>query len=215
MHSSNSMDIGKKYDKIATWWNSNVAFSKRGLKEVELILNLAKGGKSALDVGCGSGGRVIQMLTDAGFQVTGIDVSRKMVDLARLQHPLCTFLTEDIRSLETKEVFDLIIAWDSIWHIPSNEHKGVLKKLCGLLSPGGVLAYTFGDDEGDKKDLSFKDNSGRQMGDLDNDYFNYGSIGVYENISEMRTNGMKISYFAHLNDGPAFLIAKKSASIDD
>lgn len=50
-------------------------------------------------------------------------------------------------------------------------------------------------------------------GDLDGDYFDYGSIGVYENISEMRKNGMEMFYFVHLNGGPAFIVAKKAADI--
>jgi hypothetical protein len=37
MQTSDSKDIGTKYDKIASWWNSNVAFSKRGVKEIDLI----------------------------------------------------------------------------------------------------------------------------------------------------------------------------------
>jgi RimJ/RimL family protein N-acetyltransferase len=38
----------------------------------------------------------------------------------------------------------LIVAWDSVWHVPLGEQEAVLTKLCWGLAAGGVLLFTTG-----------------------------------------------------------------------
>src|SRR5262249_61194662 len=39
---------------------------------------------------------------------------------------------------------DLIVAWDSVWHVPLTRQEMVLTKLRRGLSPGGVFVFTPG-----------------------------------------------------------------------
>lgn len=64
-------------------------------------------GKRILDVGCGTG-RLLKRLHDAGAAVTGIDVSRRMVEEARGQG-LKVFCS-DITEFETDERFDVVVS---------------------------------------------------------------------------------------------------------
>ena len=98
----------------------------------------------ALDVGCGCTGRFIDLLRQAGFQLTGIDVSREMIRLARARHPDVDFYRADICLWPIPERYDFISAWDSIWHLPPGQQGTVIRKLLDALNPGGVLVFSFG-----------------------------------------------------------------------
>ena len=117
----------------------------------ERALRFLKGGGCAIDVGCGSSGRIIELLLKNGFAVEGVDVSEGMLERARARHPEVTFHQADVVGWEFPRVYDFISAWDSVWHVPLGDQEAVLRKLCGALAEGGVLIYTTGgvDEPGD------------------------------------------------------------------
>ncbi|BCR05006.1 hypothetical protein DESUT3_20750 [Desulfuromonas versatilis] len=191
--------LGRKYDRIARWWHENHDNSSYGLAQVERALNFSVKRETALDVGCGAGGRVVRMLQNHGFNITGIDVSQEMIRLAREQHPSMTFLHQDICTWETDRHFDLIVAWDSIFHLPLEMQHPVVAKLCRLLSEGGVLIYSFGDAEGEHEDC------------WQGDRFHYSSIGINGNLRVLMENGITCRHL-ELDQWPqkhAFLIGVK------
>lgn len=172
--------LGTKYDKIAQWWHDQHVESGYGVNQFQRAIKFARRGGKALDVGCGSGGRFVRILEGCDFSVTGLDVSREMIRLASLNHPEHKFLHQDICSWETEDKFDLIIAWDSIFHLPLAMQKPVVSKLCQLLVEGGILIYTFGNAEGEHTD---------QWHD---DTFYYSSIGINENVQVLINNGLSV-----------------------
>jgi len=89
-------DTGHLYDKISLWWNEQQTRLTAGIEFVQMALKLSANKRNALDVGCGSGGRIVSALLDAGFQVTGIDVSEAMIEYARNRHPESDFIHTDI-----------------------------------------------------------------------------------------------------------------------
>ncbi|WP_198521003.1 methyltransferase domain-containing protein [Alteromonas sp. MB-3u-76] len=85
---------GKQYDKIASWWHDYHKTSSYGVKPFEHALSFVSAKREerqtaplALDVGCGSSDRFISILERSGFLLTGIDVSEKMIKLAKDNHP--------------------------------------------------------------------------------------------------------------------------------
>ena len=173
-------EIGKKYDKIAQWWHDQNEQSSYGVSQFDRAVGYTSGGNKALDVGCGSGGRFVRILENSGFSVTGLDVSSEMIKLAGSNHPEHHFIHQDICDFETKEVFDFIVAWDSIFHLPLVMQKPVVVKLSQLLTKGGILIYTFGDAQGEHTDQWHKDT------------FYYSSIGINENMQLLIDNGLSI-----------------------
>ena len=101
-------ELAKKYNKIAKWWHQNHSDSNYGVAQFKLALNFCAQHGQALDVGCGAGGRFIRILKEKGFNITGLDISEKMVDLAQKNHPEDYFLVQDICSWETAQKFDFI-----------------------------------------------------------------------------------------------------------
>lgn len=170
------LETGKKYDKIATWWQQHHLQSNYGVEQLKKALQFIQTGGHALDVGCGAGGRMVRLLDEHGFSVTGIDVSEEMIRLAKSSHIDHIFLQADICEFEASHSFDFILAWDSIFHLPIEQHKPVLNKLCKLLSPYGILIYTFGNAIGSSESIWREDT------------FAYSSIGINENLNTLIHN---------------------------
>jgi SAM-dependent methyltransferase len=115
-----------------------------GIALHERAIAFVKDRRRALDVGCGSSGRIIELLEKHGFVVEGVDVSRRMVELARKRHPAVPVHHADICNWKLPGKFDFISAWDSTWHVPLMEQEAVLWKLLDGLSAGGVCIFTMG-----------------------------------------------------------------------
>ncbi len=132
--------VAASYDQIAHQW---LDLSTYGFAQIERAVAFVKHKGVALDVGCGTG-RLMSLLSGHGFRTDGIDVSPAMVALARERHPKARLFHADICRWELPRSYDLIVAWDSVWHVPLDRQETVLMKLCRGLSDGGVLVFTMG-----------------------------------------------------------------------
>ena len=193
------VETGKKYNKISEIYQSELLNSNYGLAQVKRAISFVNVTGSALDVGCGVGGRIVDELEISGFVITGIDVSRSMVTLAQESHPKVHFEIADICSWQTQQSFDFVVAWDSLFHLPLSQHEVVLKKLCSLLTSGGVLIYTFGNDIGE------------HISNWHNDTFYYSSIGLNRNLQVLIDSGLDVMHM-ELDQYPekhVYVVAKK------
>ncbi len=138
------IEIGEAYDKIAHLWEHASFNRMNGVEQHRRAFKFAKNRGKALDIGCGCSGRFIDLMIEEGFEPTGLDVSTKMLDLARRRHPNVEFIHSDICIHQPLEKYDFITAWDSIWHIPLDEQRAVITKIIGSLSIGGVFIFSFG-----------------------------------------------------------------------
>lgn len=191
--------LGKQYDKIAVWWHEQHKDSDYGVSQVEKALSFRPGGGRALDVGCGSGGRIVRALQQKDYRITGLDVSSDMIKLASSHHPDERFMHEDICVWDTTDRYDLIVAWDSIFHLPYHKQEPVLTKLCRILGDGGVFVYSFGNVNGEHTD------------EWHGDTYYYSSIGINENVRLLIENGLTVLHL-EMDQYPekhVYVIAKK------
>jgi 2-polyprenyl-3-methyl-5-hydroxy-6-metoxy-1,4-benzoquinol methylase len=172
-------DTGRLYDKIASWWADQEGQSTAGIQFVRAAIKLSSNKGKALDVGCGSGGRIIAALSGAGFQVTGLDVSEAMIEHARERNPGSRFILGDICEWQSQEQYDAIIAWDSIFHVPHSAQRRVVVRLCDALAKGGVILFTAGGVDGEITG---------QMHGLN---FYYSSLAEEEYLRIMKERGCK------------------------
>ncbi|MGQ0537817.1 MAG: class I SAM-dependent methyltransferase [Gemmatimonadaceae bacterium] len=170
-------EIGRRYDAIAAWWDSQVPSMRAGLPYVQKAIALCSAKGAALDVGCGAGGRIITALSDAGFAVVGLDVSQSLLALAKGRHPEVSFVHGDICRWEPPEQFALIVAWDSTFHLPLESQRPVAEKLCRALKPGGALLFTAGGTGGEVR------------GAMAGESFYYSSLSDSEYVSIVRDSG--------------------------
>lgn len=138
------VDTGKAYDQIAHRWDGDPFNRDNGIPQHERALAFAKNTGTALDVGCGASGRFIDLLLGKGYAVEGVDVSAKMLNLAKQRHPGVSFYLEDVCEWDLPRTYDFITAWDSIWHVPLTQHEPLLRKLIAALNPDGILVFSCG-----------------------------------------------------------------------
>ncbi|MFE5590323.1 class I SAM-dependent methyltransferase [Streptomyces sp. NPDC056549] len=97
-------------------------------------------GARVLDVGSGTGRPVADLLVRAGCEVTGIDVSREMVELASAQVPGARFEQCDVRAFEAPAGgFDAVCAFFPLMMMSRAEAAATLRRMAGWLAPGGFL----------------------------------------------------------------------------
>lgn len=137
-------EVAASYDRLADQW---VDVSTYGFAQVERAVTFVKRKGLALDVGCGTG-RLMGLLGGHGFRTVGLDVSQAMLALARDRHSEARLFHADICGWELPEAYDLIVAWDSVWHVPLDQQAAVLTKLGRGLAAGGVLVFTTGGTDG-------------------------------------------------------------------
>jgi SAM-dependent methyltransferase len=99
-------------------------------------------GSEILDLCCGPG-RTARRLTDAGFRVTGIDSSQRMIELARRNAPEGTFIAGTAATFSLDQSFDAVVClYDSINHLLSlDEVQEVFARVYACLRPGGVFFF--------------------------------------------------------------------------
>lgn len=149
--------IGKAYDQIIGLWTRADFDQQNGIQALLKAMQFLRATGSALDIGCGCTGRFFKTMEAEGFHpssIDGVDVSAKMLEIARQKRPDIAFHLADICEWELPKTYDLITSWDSIWHIPLNQQEAVMKKLFDGLNPGGVCLFSCGgvDQEGDHVD---------------------------------------------------------------
>lgn len=113
-------------------------------------------GSRVLDLGCGTGVPTARQLTDAGLDVLGIDLSARMIELARQRVPSATFRQLDIADLRPgPESFAGVTAFFSLLMLPRAEIPEALTTIRRLLVPGGLLALSMVDADVDYQAIPF------------------------------------------------------------
>jgi len=141
-------EIAASYDRLAAHWDGDDFPRENGIAAHRRAMRFQTRRGRALDAGCGSSGRIIDLLLAEGYTPEGLDVSPGMLARARRRHPEVVFHEADLVSWEPPHRYDLISAWDSLWHVPLAEQASVLTKLCRGLEAGGILIFTSGGIDG-------------------------------------------------------------------
>ncbi|MBN2122455.1 class I SAM-dependent methyltransferase [Candidatus Micrarchaeota archaeon] len=131
------IDVGAKYDKIAgeylkTKTDDTLIFARKLEEQLEP-------GSRILDAGCGAGIPIAKYLSGK-FEVFGIDISAKQIELAKRLVPNAKFKKADM--LEPgfeNEYFDGIICMYSLIHVDRRKHLEILRKFYELLKTPGYL----------------------------------------------------------------------------
>lgn len=95
------------------------------------------------DVGCGPG-QIARYLHDAGTEVFGVDLSPRMVDLARRLNPGISFHEGNMMALDlANEMLAGIAAFYAIVNIPEESLPSVFGEMYRVLAPDGLLLMAF------------------------------------------------------------------------
>jgi SAM-dependent methyltransferase len=121
------------YDAIALAWGEKRRAgptSERERKWVARFVDSIPIDARVLDLGCGVGVPILAELVTRGCRVVGVDFSRSSLQQAGVLCPGAALVRADLAELEfVPAVFDAAVAFDSIWHVPRQEHRRVLGHL--------------------------------------------------------------------------------------
>lgn len=127
------------YNAIAQGYAQKI--ETMGPKQERLkFLSLLSPHSAILDIGC-SAGRDSRFFAHKSMIVTGIDVSEKLLEIAKSNSPRSVkYLKQDMRHLSFPPLsFDGIWANASLLHLKREEVKPVLLSFYKLLRPAGIL----------------------------------------------------------------------------
>jgi ubiquinone/menaquinone biosynthesis C-methylase UbiE len=134
-------DFGLIADKYDSWYESAKGrmYDRLEKKAIGRYLPPGAKGKKLLEVGCGTG-HWSQFFSGYGFEVTGVDISERMIDIARAKSiPNSSFQIADGHSLPfADETFDVTAAITTLEFV-SDAETVVREMIRCTRKPGGQL----------------------------------------------------------------------------
>lgn len=156
--------IGDRYDEAFPHKEGQVAAGS-------WLAEQLPAGARVLDLACGTGLPTARQLAEAGLRVTGVDLSPRMVDLARQNVPEGEFRLLDIAELEEAGLgpFDGAAAFFALLMLPRAEIPAALRMLHDQLRPGAPLALSMVEADVDDFSIPFLGHTIRVSGYLRED----------------------------------------------
>jgi len=100
-------------------------------------------GLRALDLGCGGGQLTYQLAEMGARQVIGVDLSERMLEIARERrsHPNVLYVRGSIEEADFGEDrFDLVVSSLAFHYV--EDYAGLIRRIAGWLSAGGSLVFS-------------------------------------------------------------------------
>jgi len=149
--------IRESYDRVADNYAHMVATTGVGdirthpwLRAMMDTFADAVGGLApVLDVGCGPG-TITAYLAERGVNVSGVDLSPRMIDNARRLYPECSFRVGSSTDLDLADSsLGGVLGWWSLFNLPRDILPRVLSSFAQALMPDGqvIIATHVGDDD--------------------------------------------------------------------
>ena len=125
------------YNLIAEGYTRTRAFIP---EDIRALGNCTLGGERVLDSGCANG-RLLEVLRDKKVDYFGVDISKRLIEIAKEKYPQAKFQVADALSLPfPNNYFDKIYSISVLHNIPSPEFQlQYLKEARRVLKPGGLL----------------------------------------------------------------------------
>lgn len=138
--------IASAYDELAEQWLDDRFSRSDGVDQHRRALGFLDGGPGgfALNAGCGCNTRFNSLLHARGLQIEAVDISPRMVALARAADPAVTVHLADVCTWQPPRTYRFISAWDSIWHVRLAQQRPLMLKLLNALDAGGVFIFSAG-----------------------------------------------------------------------
>jgi len=101
------------------------------------------GNSTALDLGCGPGGLMVR-LKKMGAEVYGIDISQKLLEIARGRDlaNLTHGSMHKVADFYPQESFDLVVSNYALHYLPQEGQELAIRGAYTILKPGGLLVYS-------------------------------------------------------------------------
>jgi ubiquinone/menaquinone biosynthesis C-methylase UbiE len=131
-------EVAAFFDRLASSWDETCTHDP---EKITMILDYAgvEAGISVLDVACGTGVLFPYYLARGVKQITGVDISPKMIELAAAKYadPRIRLLCADIETKVWDDPFDCCVIYSAFPHF--GRPASLIAGLAKTLRPGGRL----------------------------------------------------------------------------
>ncbi len=111
---------------------------------LDAFLALLPPAPTLLDLGCGFGAPIGAYLMAQGGDLTGVDSSPELIEVAKKNILDATWCASDMRGLNLGRTFDGILAWHSMFHLTPDDQRGVFAVFRRHAVAGTALMFTSG-----------------------------------------------------------------------
>jgi peptide-methionine (S)-S-oxide reductase len=163
------------YDRVSYAYRADdVDYEASGYREFLSWLGAAaRRGSRVLDLGCGNGVPVVQVLS-RDHSVIGVDLSLVQVRRARDLAPRAALLQADMGALAfAPGCFDAVTAFYSIIHVPMAEQPDLFRRVFRWLKPGGHFLAILGRQAWTGTEPDWRGVAGATM------YWSHGDVSAY------------------------------------
>jgi predicted Rossmann-fold nucleotide-binding protein/SAM-dependent methyltransferase len=127
-----------EYNRVASAYKSEQVGKLLAQEQLDDFVDLVHPPARVLDIGCGPG-QDLRYLSQK-YAMTGVELAKRFVEIARLENPNANIIYGDIAKVDIgKNTYKGIWARDSIHHLPEEKLDDVFKKLADALVEDGIL----------------------------------------------------------------------------
>ena len=114
-----------------------------GVNTVRKWARTLPGGASVLDLGCGPGFPITEVLVTEGLKVFGVDAAPSFVQAFQRNLPDTPGVCEAVQdSRFFDRTFDGVLAWGLMFLLSGEDQRRLIQRIAGILTPGGRLLFT-------------------------------------------------------------------------
>jgi SAM-dependent methyltransferase len=138
-------DASNGYEEIAPIFiaGRGRAVSGVGALEVAEWAKTLPEGATVLDLGCGTGVPISQVLLERGCKVHGVDASPSMVAAFRTRFPEAPVQCAAVECSDFfGRFFDGVVSWGLFFLLDPAVQRGLITKIAAILPSGGRLLFT-------------------------------------------------------------------------
>ena len=124
-----------------------------GVKRVRDWAKALPRGAAVVDLGCGPGFPITEVLVAEGLRVYGVDAAPSFVQAFRRNLPNTPIVCEAVQDSKFFDrTFDGVLAWGLMFLLSPEDQRRLIQRIADILVPGGRLLFTspaeigFGDD---------------------------------------------------------------------
>jgi len=147
MMGQNVHQVAIQYDTVAKEYAE--AFSgehEKKPKDREILYRFSQAigpRRPVWDFGCGPG-QTANFLNNLGLEISGLDLSEKILEEARTRHPGIHFRKGNILALEfEKDSIAGVVAFYAIVHFTEEQVDLAFREVFRVLQPGGLFLFTY------------------------------------------------------------------------
>lgn len=139
--------IGNLYDSVAKEYaEAFYGDHEKKPKDREILDRFAReigNRRPVWDLGCGPG-QTARYLRDLGIEISGLDLSEKLLDQARALNPDICFQRGNILDLDFQDnSIAAIVSFYAIVHFTEDQVKRTCSEVYRVLQPGGLFLFTY------------------------------------------------------------------------